>query len=143
MKTTRLLIALLVCAARAAFANPFELFGFSPRALGMGGAMTATGDDLGASFYNPAGLLGHTRTEFGVGFADTLSNLHVDRGSGASAIRTSDVEKTPRFELGLIFPLGGALLRDRVVLGISGGHPLGSLIRVQTVDQSHPQFYMY
>ena len=24
-----------------------------------------------------------------------------------------------------------------------GGHPVGSLIRVQTVDQAHPQFYMY
>ena len=143
MKTTRLLIALLVCAAPAAFANPFELYGFTPRALGMGGAMTATGDDLGASFYNPGALLGHTRTEFGIGFADTLSNLYIDRANGSSAVRSSDVERTPRFELGLIFPLGGALLKYRVVIGIGGGHPVGSLIRVQTVDQSRPQFYMY
>jgi long-subunit fatty acid transport protein len=151
MKTTaRFLLAFLVCAAPAAFANPFELYGFTPRALGMGGAMTATGDDLGASFYNPAGLLGHTKTEFGLGFAQTLSNLYVDRPclpgnctSGANNIRTSQADRTPRFELGLIFPLGGALLKDRVVLGVGGGHPLGSLIRVQTIDQSHPQFYMY
>jgi long-subunit fatty acid transport protein len=53
------------------------------------------------------------------------------------------VERTPRFELGLIFPLGGAILKDRVVLGIGGGHPMGGLIRVQTVDEAHPQFYMY
>ena len=33
MKTaTRLLTALLVCAAPAALANPFELYGFTPRA---------------------------------------------------------------------------------------------------------------
>jgi long-subunit fatty acid transport protein len=144
MKTTsRLLTALLVCAASAARANPFELYGFTPRAMGMGGAMTAVGDDLGASFYNPGALLGHHKTEFGLGFADTISNLYVDRASGSSTISTSQVEKAPRFELGLIFPLGGALLKDRVVIGIGGGHPVGSLIRVQTIDQSHPQFYMY
>src|SRR3954465_13933424 len=111
MKTAiRLLFALLVCAAPAAFANPFQLYGFTPRALGMGGAMTAIGDDLGASFYNPAALLGHTKTEFGIGCADTISNLYVDRSCAtcASTIPTSNVEKTPRFELGLIFPLGGS-----------------------------------
>ncbi len=144
MKTTsRFLAALLVCAAPRAFANPFELYGFTPRALGMGGAMTAIGDDLGASFYNPGALLGHTKTEFGIGFADTISRLYLDRGSGSSAIPTSMAENTPRFELGLIFPLGGKLLKDRVVLAIGGGHPVGSLIRVQTVDQSRPQFYLY
>jgi long-subunit fatty acid transport protein len=151
MKTTpRLLVAILVCAAPAALGNPFELYGFTPRALGMGGAMTSVGDDLGASFYNPAALLGHSKTEFGLGFADTISNLYVDRRclpsnctNGANTIRTSQVERTPRFELGLIFPLGGQLFKDRVVLGIGGGHPVGSLVRVQTVDQSHPQFYMY
>ena len=144
MKTTsRVLAALLVCAAPRAFANPFELYGFTPRALGMGGAMTAIGDDLGASFYNPGALLGHTKTEFGIGFADTISRLYLDRGSGSSAIPTSMAENTPRFELGLIFPLGGKLLKDRVVLAIGGGHPVGSLIRVQTVDQSRPQFYLY
>ena len=146
MKTNpRLLAALIVCAAPRAFANPFELYGFTPRALGMGGAMTAVGDDLGASFYNPGALLGHTKTGFGLGFADTISNLYLDRQSqsGASNNPTSQVENTPRFQLGLIFPLGGKLLKGRVVLAIGGGHPVGSLIRVQTVDQSRPQFYLY
>ena len=141
----RLLAAVLVLVvwAPALLANPFELYGFTPRAMGMGGAMTSLGDDLGASFYNPAGLLGHTKTEFGLGFADTISNLYVTRSNGTSTIKTSDVERTPRFELGVIFPLGGNLLKDRVVLGIGGGHPMGSLVRVQTVDESRPQFYMY
>jgi hypothetical protein len=140
----RLLTALLLLSAPAAFANPFELYGFTPRAMGMGGAMTAIGDELGASFYNPGALLGHTKTEFGIGFADTLtSGLYVDRSNGASKINNSTAANAPRFELGLIFPLGGSLLKDRVVLAIGGGHPVGGLIRVQTVDQAHPQFYMY
>lgn len=137
------ILAALFAAAPAALANPFELYGFTPRALGMGGAMTSVADDLAASFYNPAALLGHRKTEFGIGFADTVSSLWVDRAKGSSRIGTSAVERSPRFELGLIFPLGGNLLKDRVVLGIGGGHPVGSLVRVQTVDQSRPQFYMY
>ena len=135
--------ALLALGAPAARANPFELYGFTPRATALGGASVALGDDLGASFYNPAGLLGHTKTEFGIGFADTVSDLHIDRSSTTSTVPNGFVDAAPRFELGLIFPLGGAILKDRVVIGISGGHPLGSLVRVQTIDQSRPQFYMY
>jgi hypothetical protein len=140
--TRRLLAALLLCAP-AALANPFELYGFTPRAIGMGGAMTAVSDDLSASFYNPGALLGHSKAEFGIGFADTLSGLSIDRGNTTSTISSEAVQPAPRFEVGLIFPLGGALFKERVVIGIGGGHPVGSLVRVQTVDQSHPQFYMY
>lgn len=134
-------LAALLSVAASARANPFELYGFTPRATGMGGAMTAVGDDLGSSFYNPAALIGHTRTELGLGFADTISNLWINRSRGGAA--ASQVERSPRFEGGVIFPLGGNLLRDRVVIGIGGGHPIGSLVRVQTVDEAHPQFYMY
>jgi long-subunit fatty acid transport protein len=137
------LLASICLAALAARANPFELFGYTPRAMGLGNAMVGVADDLAGSFYNPAGLLGHTKTEFGIGFADTISSLHIDRTNNASAASSAQVESSPRFELGLIFPLGGALFKDRVVIGIGGGHPVGSLVRVQTVDQSHPQFYMY
>jgi hypothetical protein len=137
-------LAALLFLVPAAHANPFELYGFTPRAMGMAGAMTSVGDDLGASFYNPGALLGHTKTEFGLGFASTISNLYVNRSKGPDDFTsTREVERMPRFELGLIFPLGGSLLKDRVVIGIGGGHPVGSLIRVQTVDQGHPQFYMY
>src|SRR5438093_4878160 len=110
----RLLAAVLVLVvwAPALLANPFELYGFTPRAMGMGGAMTSIGDELGASFYNPAALLGHTKTEFGIGFADTISNLYANRNkAGYDFTHTSEVESTPRFELGLVFPLGGSLLK--------------------------------
>ena len=139
--------AAALCAAAMVFAppargNPFELFGFTPRAIGLGGAMAGLSDDLAGAFYNPAALVGHSKTEFGLGFADSISNLHIDRLSN-STVPSSQVETSPRFELGLIFPLGGSLLKDRVAIGIAGGHPVGALIRVQTVDQSRPQFYMY
>lgn len=143
MKLYRLALAVAVVST-AARANPFELFGYTPRAIGMGEAMVGVADDLAGSFYNPAGLIGHSKAEFGLGFADTFSQLHIDRAKTSAAAPDSKlIDSTPRFELGVIFPLGGSLLKDRVVIGIGGGHPMGSLIRVQTVDQSHPQFYMY
>jgi long-subunit fatty acid transport protein len=137
-----LFAALVLLAARAASANPYELFGFTPRAVGLASANVALGDDLAGSFYNPAGMLGHTKTEFGLGFDYTHMDLHIDRASTTSQIQNGYEDDVPRFELALIFPLGG-LLRDRVVIGVNLGHPVGSLIRVQTIDQSRPQFYMY
>jgi hypothetical protein len=141
-RSCALLLAALLCAPVAARANPFELFGFTPRAIGLGGAMVGLSDDLAGPFYNPAATIGHTKSEFGIGFSDTLPSLHVTRSKLSSTNATADTESAPRFEGGIIFPLGG-LLKDRVVLGLALGHPVGSLVRVQTVDQSHPQFYMY
>jgi len=142
------LLALIVLAARSASANPYELFGFTPRAIGLSDAVVAVPDDLSAIFYNPAAMVGHTKTEFGLGFEDTLSNLYINRAPGtasqpASTIDSSMPDNVPRIEFGLIFPLGGAVLKDRVAIGFTFGTPLGSLIKVQTVDQSKPQFYMY
>ena len=130
-------------AAGSARANPYELFGFTPRSVGLASANVALGDDLAGSFYNPAGMIGHHKSEFGIGFDYTRMMLHIDRTSAASTIKNGYNDDAPRFELALIFPLGGALLKDRVVIGLNLGHPMGSLIRVQTLDQSRPQFYLY
>ncbi len=125
-------------------ANPYELFGFTPRSIAMSGASVAAGDDLSSIFYNPAGMIGHTKTEFGIGFNDTIINLNISRAPGStSSIAPSTSDNAPRFELALIFPLGGAIFKDRVAIGLTLGHPFGALLRMQTVDQSHPQFYMY
>jgi long-subunit fatty acid transport protein len=134
--------AALCLAAPAARANPYELFGFTPRSVGLAQANVALGDDLAGSFYNPAGMLGHTKSEFGLGVDYSRMMLHVDRGP-ASTVPNGYNDDAPRVELALIFPLGGPLFKDRVVLGVNLGHPMGALVRVQTIDQSKPQFYMY
>ena len=137
------LAALAALCAQPAGANPYELFGFTPRSIGLASANVALGDDLAGSFYNPAGMLGHTKSEFGLGIDYTRMMLHIDRTSGGSPVRDGYTDDAPRVELAIIFPLGGAILKDRVVIGLNLGHPVGALIRVQTLDQSRPQFYMY
>src|SRR5438128_12159085 len=93
---TLLLALLLPLAARA---NPFELFGFTPRGIGLGGAMVGLSDDLAGSFYNPAGIIGHTKSEFGIGFANSIPSLHVNRGkAGGTAPTPSDAAAAPRCE---------------------------------------------
>jgi long-subunit fatty acid transport protein len=145
----------LCCAAAAAaalhapgaHANPYELFGFTPRAVGLAMSNVALSDDLAASFYNPAGMLGHTKTEIGIGIDYSAMSLYVDRAYVGQVagynLQNGYNDDAPRAELALIFPLGGAILRDRVVLGLNLGLPFTGFVRVQTVDQARPQFYMY
>lgn len=135
--------AALLTGAQGARANPFELFGFTARGQGLGGATTALSEDMSGAYYNPAGMIGHTKTEFSLGLSANLMQLHIDRTSANSGNASSLPDSMARAELGLVFPFGGAIFKDRVVLGLTLGHPVGGLVRVQTVDQSRPQFYMY
>lgn len=138
-----LLLALISLWPISSRANPYELFGFTPRESGLSGSQGATAGDLGSIFYNPAGMIGHTKTEFGLGVQDSIMNLHIDRAQANPTIPNGYQDDVPRVEFALIFPLGGAVMKDHVVVGFTFGTPIGSLIRVQTVDQSKPQFYMY
>src|SRR2546430_7346288 len=59
--------------------------------------------------------LGHSKSEFGFGFANSIPSLHVNRSKvGGTAPITSDAENAPRFEAGIIFPLGGRSEERRV-----------------------------
>src|SRR5213075_890186 len=60
--------------------SPLDLFGFTPRATAMAGAMTAS-DGLPAAFYNPAGLFSEDKTTLAFGFGGTLPALHIDRAN--------------------------------------------------------------
>jgi len=50
------LFGLLGILSSQASANVQEVFGMSPRAIGMGNAYSAVADDFSAAYYNPAGL---------------------------------------------------------------------------------------
>ena len=50
------LLGLLGILRSQASANVQEVFGMSPRAIGMGNAYSAVADDFSAAYYNPAGL---------------------------------------------------------------------------------------
>ncbi len=65
VRLTVLVAAML--AARASWANPMETFGYTSRAIGMGGGATASAASYESCFYNPAGLGMLVGPEAGVG----------------------------------------------------------------------------
>jgi long-chain fatty acid transport protein len=67
--------ALWASLTTAARANVQEVFGLSPKAIGMGNAFTSVADDFSACYYNPAGLGRHRSHEFFLGYAFSQPRL--------------------------------------------------------------------
>jgi len=62
------LLGLLGVLRSQASANVQEVFGMSPRAIGMGNAYSAVADDFSAAYYNPAGLAQIRRHQLFLGY---------------------------------------------------------------------------
>ena len=64
----------------AAFANPWDLFGYNAKAIGMGGAQVAVAKDFTATYYNPAALTAGDEANFGFGFNVAKPQLSLQFG---------------------------------------------------------------
>lgn len=152
--TTRIAAAAALLAARAALASPFDLYGFSARGVGSAGALTAIGDDVSAAYYNPSAVVGTKDVELLLGFSFGQPFLSIDHGvdGGKNLPRCSpDSAATPcdhipeglgDFVIGAVLPMGGKL-KHRAALTLAFNLPAPNLVRVQSLDASEPQFYMY
>jgi long-chain fatty acid transport protein len=134
-------LVLPLLANRAAQANPWELFGFSPRAIGLGGAYTALADDFTATFYNPAGLTVRRKVHFGLGLQTSISDLSIDR-TKTDARPSEEAPNHTAITVGIVFPLGGKI-DYRLALGIALNIPTNSFFKLQAIDPQTPQLYMY
>lgn len=68
-------IALWAHLAAAARANVQEVFGLSPKAIGMGNAFSSIADDFSACYYNPGGLAQHAHHRLYLGYAFSQPRL--------------------------------------------------------------------
>ena len=116
-------------------ANTWRTFGFGPRAVAMGGAFCAIADDYSAGYYNPAGLLVHPRTKFGLGFQYVKQALNTN-GTEVEMSRDSNA----------LF-LGGSMvipfhdeLKDRVAVGYYFYQPLFYSLDLLIPEATLPQF---
>ncbi len=126
---------LVVCVVPSAFADVLFTYGFSPRGVGLGGAMSATADDFGASYYNPAGTVFQPRPNFGLGYLVTGSQLN---GLGIDA---PDLDRTQGLLLGLSFPLPlGGFLHERLAFGLASFFPNGLLLGISVPYPEDPQY---
>lgn len=123
-------------------ASTFDHFGFNPRGMAMGGALTAAADDYTATFYNPAALGADKRVSFGFGLTLTMPDLFVDRGKADSNRPTALPSEHIGLTLGWLRPLGG-VFDDRVAIGLAIYIPLSRVVAVQGLDPTVPQFYMF
>jgi hypothetical protein len=154
--TVLLVLACLVpCSG---FASVFELFGASPRAVGMGGAMSAAASGGEAAFHNPALLGGATIGDVWAGISFTRFSLDVEQArpvctagyltcsgqhiAGFSSRATQLPRDSSAFEIGWAYPVGG-IFRDRVVFGAGLALPGGHLIRISGADPQAPNFVQY
>lgn len=138
-----LALATLLLAAAPAAANPWDLYGFNPRALGMAGAHTAFADDFTAVYYNPASLTMATNAGFGFGFSAARPNLTLDFEKAERGVPDYQPPSSNGITFGALFPLGGRAVRNRIVLGLGISVPTRSILNGQALDPAIPHWYMY
>jgi len=147
-----------ICLSAPAKANIFDLYGFNPRGIGMGGAMSSLADDYTATYYNPASMTQSDKVRFGAGFMLTVPVLHVERSLPVCVASTALCEAAlgtsyssreavlPQtfagFTLGWVFPLGG-IFENKVALGFAIYLPSLNIIRAEALDPQTPHFYLY
>jgi hypothetical protein len=123
-------------------AGSFDLFGHTPRDIGMGGAMTAAVIGYSALYYNPAALTLDKSHLLGLGLQLASPGLFVDREDEGVEPETALPDTHVGLSFGWVKPVGG-VFDDRLALGLSISLPIERLIRVQGVDPAAPQFYLY
>ncbi|MCK6546623.1 hypothetical protein L6R52_12305 [Myxococcota bacterium] len=137
------LVAVLCALPSIARANPWDLYGFNPRAVAMAGSLTAGADDFTAVYYNPASLTIATTPGFGLGFVASRPRLTLDFDKAERAIPDLAPPKSDGVTFGAVFPLGGKAVKNRIVLGLGLSVPTRSLLNGQALDPAIPHWYMY
>ncbi|MFT7581287.1 MAG: long-subunit fatty acid transport protein, partial [Myxococcota bacterium] len=136
------LIGVLTASASPAHGSTFEIFGNTPRDIGMGGAMTAATRGYSALFYNPGALtVGHEQ-RLGIGLTLTAPSLFVER-ERPDGDRPTELPGTHvGLSLGWVKSVPG-IFEKKLAVGASLYVPLDELLRVQGIDPQSPQFYLY
>ena len=138
----KLALLLLLLAPLNAHASTFDTFGFGSRALSMGGAMTADARDFTATFYNPSLIVNHNLINLGFGIFYESPSTTVTPDDPAASLNAVSPPSSASYTLGFIFPFAGKL-RDRLGLGVGISLPTRNLIKVQAVEPSEPNWYLY
>jgi long-chain fatty acid transport protein len=136
-------LVLALAAPSAARANPWDLYGFNARAVGMAGAHTAFADDFTAVWYNPAALTAARDSSFGFGYFAGLPRLSIAFDRAERAVEEARAGRSDGVSFGALFPLGGSAFRDRLAFGLAINVPTQSVLNGQALDSAVPQWLLY
>jgi len=134
------LVLLWACTAQA---NPWDLFGYNARAIGMSGTHVAVSNDFTATYYNPAALTAGDEASFGFGFNTAAPKLTLSFDNAERSIAEQAPPSSNGITFGTLFPLGGERVKNRIALGLVINVPTSSLLAGQALDPAIPQWYMY
>ncbi len=118
--------------------NAFDTFGYDSRATAMGGAYTAMGDELTATYYNPAALTEAERIRAEFGYFITAPSLNFTVVGSSEKLKVDD---TKGFNLGMAVPLGN--LYGSWVWGFGFHNPQELAIRPRFHPPTEPYFLDY
>ncbi len=135
------LVAIALVAPAAARANPFLSFGFEPRGIAMGGAMTAEAHGPTGVWYNPALLSRDGKVEVELGFSWARPSLDVSAADGG-AVDHATPPDYGGYAVGLLFPLGGKV-EERLSIGVGLYLPSQNLLRMELKEPTRPYWYQY
>lgn len=133
-----LTVLLVFCLPTGLWADALFTYGFSPRTIGMGGAMTALADDISSSFYNPGGTIQAQKIQAGIGYLYSFSDL-------SPKFTDADIElpATQGVMVGINLPIPfGAWMKDRLWMGFSGFFPDNVLLSIMVPGPTDPQVPM-
>ena len=139
----RLAVALVLLWAPSAGANPWDVYGFNPRAQAMGSAHTALADDFTAVYYNPAALTAAKDDSFGLAFTYAKPRLRMNFDKSERSQTELLPPSATGVTLGALFTLGGQSFKNRLAAGIGLNIPTNSLFDGQAIDPAVPYWYMY
>ena len=142
MKKLLIVAAVLFVALPQARASYLDIFGFSPRAAGMAGAMTAASVDYTATYYNPAALGERKVVQIGGGLQLAASALSITRENASSEVANVLPPAHIGLTVGISAPLGG-FFKHRVALWLSLFLPLKNVVRIEALDPKTPHFFLY
>jgi long-subunit fatty acid transport protein len=126
----RLALCLLVLLAPAiTWAGPYEIFGTGPRAIAMGGAYAALGDDVAGLYYNLAAITQVTRFHLELGYTYATPYMRID---GAR----EDVDQNKGYAIGGI--VSTTIKGHRLSGGVNAFIPQSYLMRFLMFTSNQP-----
>lgn len=133
-KAFAILVLLIAAIPQMANAHPFDIFGTGPRAIAMGGAYAAIGDDIAGLYYNVACIANVERMQFEFGYLYGKPTLMIDG-------QDLDVDTNQGTNFGLI--VSQTIYHHRFSVGANVYIPDQHVLRFQMLPSRNPRFTMY
>ena len=126
-----------------ALASPLDRFGIGASGTARSLAYVAGADDLYATYYNPAGLMGVKELQFGANLQINGAGLRIDMDQTPAAGREpATPESAQNGSVAFAVPLSGRLA-GRAVLGALLEVPQGLLVAARAHDSRRPHWFFY